>query len=76
VLDSGTTYAYLPEQAFVAFKDAVSHEMIYLQPAVYFLNVFYRFVGSLFFHSYASIIWNIFFCLLAFANYIKKMESF
>lgn len=24
VLDSGTTYAYLPEAAFVAFKDAVS----------------------------------------------------
>lgn len=24
VLDSGTTYAYLPEQAFVAFRDAVS----------------------------------------------------
>lgn len=23
VLDSGTTYAYLPEAAFVAFKDAV-----------------------------------------------------
>lgn len=25
VLDSGTTYAYLPELAFVAFKDAVSY---------------------------------------------------
>jgi len=25
VLDSGTTYAYLPEQAFVAFKDAVRY---------------------------------------------------
>lgn len=24
VLDSGTTYAYLPEAAFVAFRDAVS----------------------------------------------------
>lgn len=24
VLDSGTTYAYLPEAAFVVFKDAVS----------------------------------------------------
>lgn len=24
VLDSGTTYAYLPETAFAAFKDAVS----------------------------------------------------
>jgi len=24
VLDSGTTYAYLPESAFLAFKDAVS----------------------------------------------------
>lgn len=24
VLDSGTTYAYLPEEAFHAFKDAVS----------------------------------------------------
>lgn len=23
VLDSGTTYAYLPEEAFVAFKEAV-----------------------------------------------------
>ena len=29
VLDSGTTYAYLPEQAFVAFRDGVSYEMIY-----------------------------------------------
>lgn len=27
VLDSGTTYAYLPEQAFVAFKDAVSSQV-------------------------------------------------
>ncbi|KAF0907115.1 hypothetical protein E2562_015655 [Oryza meyeriana var. granulata] len=27
VLDSGTTYAYLPEQAFVAFKDAVSSKI-------------------------------------------------
>jgi len=25
VLDSGTTYAYLPEQAFVSFKDAVRY---------------------------------------------------
>lgn len=24
ILDSGTTYAYLPEAAFVSFKDAVS----------------------------------------------------
>jgi len=24
VLDSGTTYAYLPEASFLAFKDAVS----------------------------------------------------
>lgn len=24
VLDSGTTYAYLPEEAFLAFKEAVS----------------------------------------------------
>ncbi|KAF5791611.1 putative nepenthesin [Helianthus annuus] len=28
VLDSGTTYAYLPEAAFVAFKDAVMKEVI------------------------------------------------
>ncbi|KAG0545633.1 hypothetical protein BDA96_02G378400 [Sorghum bicolor] len=27
VLDSGTTYAYLPEQAFVAFKDAVTSKV-------------------------------------------------
>uniref|UniRef100_A0A0E0QAN2 Peptidase A1 domain-containing protein n=1 Tax=Oryza rufipogon TaxID=4529 RepID=A0A0E0QAN2_ORYRU len=27
VLDSGTTYAYLPEQAFVAFKDAVTNKV-------------------------------------------------
>jgi hypothetical protein len=26
VLDSGTTYVYLPERAFLAFKDAVSYE--------------------------------------------------
>jgi len=25
ILDSGTTYAYLPEAAFVSFKDAVSY---------------------------------------------------
>ncbi|CAN1274348.1 Aspartic proteinase 36 [Linum perenne] len=30
VLDSGTTYAYLPEEAFVALKDAVSY---FCQPA-------------------------------------------
>lgn len=28
VLDSGTTYAYLPEEAFNAFKDAVRDFMI------------------------------------------------
>ncbi|XP_044490217.1 aspartic proteinase 36-like isoform X2 [Mangifera indica] len=27
VLDSGTTYAYLPEAAFVAFKNAIMHEL-------------------------------------------------
>ncbi|XP_066334594.1 uncharacterized protein [Miscanthus floridulus] len=27
VLDSGTTYAYLPEQAFVAFRDAVTSKV-------------------------------------------------
>jgi hypothetical protein len=41
VLDSGTTYAYLPEPAFVAFKDAVSYEMIHhpLSP-VFFKQIF------------------------------------
>lgn len=28
VLDSGTTYAYLPEEAFLAFKDAVRYHGI------------------------------------------------
>ncbi|KAJ4848821.1 hypothetical protein Tsubulata_017266 [Turnera subulata] len=31
VLDSGTTYAYLPEAAFVAFKDAIMKELHSLQ---------------------------------------------
>ncbi|KAJ8769309.1 hypothetical protein K2173_002513 [Erythroxylum novogranatense] len=31
VLDSGTTYAYLPETAFVAFKDAILKELHSLQ---------------------------------------------
>ncbi|KAB1214860.1 Aspartic proteinase-like protein 2 [Morella rubra] len=31
VLDSGTTYAYLPEAAFVAFKDAIMEELHSLQ---------------------------------------------
>ncbi|XP_059659326.1 aspartic proteinase 36-like [Cornus florida] len=32
VLDSGTTYAYLPEAAFVAFKDAIFKELHSLKP--------------------------------------------
>ncbi|EEF52314.1 Aspartic proteinase nepenthesin-1 precursor, putative [Ricinus communis] len=31
VLDSGTTYAYLPEEAFVAFKDAIIKEIKFLK---------------------------------------------
>ncbi|XP_040992292.1 aspartic proteinase 36-like isoform X3 [Juglans microcarpa x Juglans regia] len=31
VLDSGTTYAYLPEEAFLAFKDAIMKELNSLQ---------------------------------------------
>ncbi|WCJ35518.1 Eukaryotic aspartyl protease family protein [Euphorbia peplus] len=31
VLDSGTTYAYLPEEAFLAFKDAVMKEIKFLK---------------------------------------------
>ncbi|PSS21247.1 Aspartic proteinase-like protein [Actinidia chinensis var. chinensis] len=31
VLDSGTTYAYLPEAAFLAFKDAIMKELIALK---------------------------------------------
>lgn len=32
VLDSGTTYAYLPEEAFLAFKSAVSCHALVLSP--------------------------------------------
>ncbi|CAK7337764.1 unnamed protein product [Dovyalis caffra] len=32
VLDSGTTYAYLPEAAFMAFKDAITKELGSLKP--------------------------------------------
>uniref|UniRef100_A0A2P2J6A0 Peptidase A1 domain-containing protein n=1 Tax=Rhizophora mucronata TaxID=61149 RepID=A0A2P2J6A0_RHIMU len=31
VLDSGTTYAYLPEEAFLAFKDAIMKEIRFLK---------------------------------------------
>lgn len=30
VLDSGTTYAYLPDRAFEAFRDAVRFSVIFL----------------------------------------------
>ncbi|KAF9619595.1 hypothetical protein IFM89_007916 [Coptis chinensis] len=32
VLDSGTTYAYLPEEAFLAFKDAITENLNHLKP--------------------------------------------
>ncbi|KAJ6997448.1 aspartic proteinase-like protein 2 [Populus alba x Populus x berolinensis] len=32
ILDSGTTYAYLPEAAFVSFKDAIMKELHSLKP--------------------------------------------
>lgn len=38
ILDSGTTYAYLPEAAFVAFKSAVSY--CYLHICQCFCNLF------------------------------------
>ncbi|KAF3446582.1 hypothetical protein FNV43_RR11762 [Rhamnella rubrinervis] len=31
VLDSGTTYAYLPEEAFIAFKDAIMRKIHFLK---------------------------------------------
>ncbi|XP_044511927.1 aspartic proteinase 36-like isoform X2 [Mangifera indica] len=34
VLDSGTTYAYLPQQAFSAFKEAIMKEIHSLKPVV------------------------------------------
>jgi hypothetical protein len=55
VLDSGTTYAYLPEQAFVAFKDAVSYQMI-SPPLLPFLNCFYHLLTMLLYYF----IFNIF----------------
>jgi hypothetical protein len=40
VLDSGTTYAYLPEEAFLAFKEAVSS----------LINIFVEAFGFAFFN--------------------------
>lgn len=41
VLDSGTTYAYFPKDAFVAFKDAVRFHLLSLVlPWCLFLFVF------------------------------------
>jgi hypothetical protein len=40
VLDSGTTYAYLPEAAFVAFKDAV--RFVSLSLSVYSSILFFK----------------------------------
>ena len=44
VLDSGTTYAYLPEEAFFAFKDAVSCHALVLFPPLCFITFDAKFI--------------------------------
>jgi hypothetical protein len=53
VMDSGTTYAYLPEAAFVAFKDAV--RFVSLSLSIHSYRLFFRMYFSLDFREYMNI---------------------